>query len=84
MEVGETGGRLGGNAGYPVTNKYCWEMLPKLLWLLLFALAAKSAVPRTWDGYFWGGENSCRCWVWGETGSWYPAPIFAFASLKLG
>lgn len=63
MEVGETGGRLGGNAGYPVTNKYCWEMLPKLLWLLLFALAAKSAVPRTWDGYFWGGENSCRCWV---------------------
>lgn len=55
---------------------------PKLFWPLLFASAAKSAVPRTWDGCFWEGGNSCRCWVWGGTGSWYPAPIFSFASLE--
>lgn len=60
MEVGEVGGRLGGDAGDAVTNA-AGEMPPELLWLLLFASAAESAVPRTLDGCFWEGESSCRC-----------------------
>lgn len=54
MEVGEGGGRLGGDAGDAITNA-AGEMPPELLRLLFFASAAECAVLRTLDGCFLGG-----------------------------
>lgn len=81
MEVGEVGGGLRGDTGDAITSA-AGALPPELLWLLLFASAADSAVPRTLDGCFWEDGSSCGCWVWGGTEGWSPAPTFVFAPLK--